>query len=635
MSGEGVTDELISTVTSDALAKDLSLGRRQAEMAIYPWDNIPIQRKGDRVTAVQGGVEMHFPNASAFSGAARLFEYQKGLFSVADDHGDVLGSIILPWTPFGDSVEVPIVETAQALDAYGTFFTNPPDPNNINALLKKVRTFFLPDGMLASAGDLPLPPIVIPIEFTTHLADILEIHPDVSNDVHSFIASRPLGESLIALWSAQTPKHIHELLSFAQKHPDRASTLFENMSLCYEAAEQLGQTDGILPRQKAIVQDVMRLGRELVRSVVHNSANPEFSWQHAEDAMRAVDQILADLYMAGNVPGTAYAPETYRPGLSEFLLAHMGDEEARAFAKPMVMGRWLHHMRALREQRRPEERMTYRADTEVFYLVLNKWLNENASEETADTPQELFRLSAITDWLVKKGFFKPAESDMEDWGCWDMRRILVPYLKYLKDHYGLPKTIIGVDIIPQTPPSEFPIAFHLADLSNPDMKIGQRGPFHFILSTWSVPVDMGPLSQPDFFHNLSVNLVSPVDENPGGIAVVDIPAPETYRKEMDEHFCAHPNDPYGTFTRKFTTKDGEKITKKFYLPPKLEDIIVQLDAAGLQLVTEAPGLDREPVIQDAPTQWMTNKGIERITLVLQKVREPQNLLHRVWYGSSV
>lgn len=590
----------------------------------YPWDKLQIgeQEDGTSITH-QGRVGIVLTNAAEFPDRQFCFEYQKGLFAVADGNGKVLGSFLLPWTPAGASRRVEITGTVEVLEAADTFFTDPVDEETINRRIGRVREFFLPDGFMRRDVRFAVPPLSVPIEFTTHVAGLIDSFPNREKDIVAFLAGGGIGERLVGLWSVETAADLNETLAFTRHNPERASVLFSSMLDCYRLAEDLGTYVEVSSRQHAVGREVVRLGRELVRSAIHDSPDPAFRWEYVSDAISAIDQILQDLYSAGNVFNTALAPETYRPGMSEYLLSLMHDANARAFVRPVVMARWMGHMRHLQEAKQPEEQKAFGEGAKLFYPALKEWLTETASETTADTERELARLFTITEWLVKNAYLTPNEASMGDWGCGDMRRILVPYLAYLKKHYGLPKTIVGVDMLPQTVPPEFSVEFHLADLSDPQMTLDGRGPFHLITSSWSVPVDMGPLSQPDFFRNLSLNLISPRGKKHGGVAIVDIPLSETYRMEMDDYYRSHPAEPYGTFTRTFSTKAGERVTKKFYLPPKLEDLVVELDAAGLRIVTQAPG-----------GAWVTKEGVGRITLVLEKLSDPRDFIHRLWYGSS-
>ena len=114
---------------------------------------------------------------------------------------------------------------------------------------------------------------------------------------------------------------------------------------------------------------------------------------------------------------------------------------------------------------------------------------------------------------------------------------------------------------------------------------------------------------------------------PGGYMIMDIPV--GYEEDKLDYAFSH-KAPIGMIEKSFDTAQGQTVGKPFKIN-EVYDIAERITRAGFRIINLSP--TRNP-IAEVPARWRTMQGNERMTLVLEKVREPDETLELALVGRS-
>lgn len=434
----------------------------------------------------------------------------------------------------------------------------------------------------------------VPVAVGIRALEARKMDPEAAKAVDEFIRTHS-DQGLFALSLVTTEKELHSLVALG-KLSEHESDIHGLLAMLQRLSVNTAELTGVGKK-------VDRLGHAFFQQVLEHWQDHGFPWDAVRISVTAFDDLLAHLYQIPferQIPDDAHGEQFLRK-------YHAENSEALDLFWPILEERWVRAAQNVS----PDE---YQKAAAFFYEAMRETLSSQASETTGDTKLEQKRYTAIVSALSHTW----RDWTLIDTGTGDGERILRPLLEHVKEIGQAPGCVVAVDLLPYENPQDGAWEQVAADFSKPEFvqKIREKvntGP-RVLLNTWSPLADVGPNDQLRALMHFSEVLQA------GDYCVIDVPA--GYLAEIEAYHQAHPTEPYGTIEKTFLTKDGIPVAKKFYIAPMAE-LVARAEKAGFTLLNR-PGL--VPYPDGVPALYETGKGNLRWTMILQKVRDPDQAI---------
>ena len=535
--------------------------------------------------------------------AHTAIEFQLGLFSLYGKDNVFLGTCMQPVDASYDHIiSTHIQPIEEMVEQYPMLFPEPVINDDLLAYLKDASTFFGKGSAWQEQSDIVIQPTLIPIEFTYHLWSLLHAHPEMEPAVYDFISGKGQDSMnpelrLSSFLLVKNPEEFRQLQLFAKKDPFDYEGMTDCLMNVYIDVENAPFSSVSDMQREQFRSHLMVLARNVGRSVMHKSEDPQYPWEGARAAIMSLTSMASNSDVLEDM-----AKET-----ADYSNKNIQDPHALALILPTIEARFFRDIQTHKD-------MTYQDAATLFYEALGEHLNITASETTGDTTQELCRMFRVMDWARQKEIIGTSLA-IADFGSGNRKRLLEPFVKELEKAGITFDAVTAVDLQKFPEPAQEHWKQIQGDFSDPRIveDIGKEQ-INIAWCMWSPLNDVGFSDQVQSLQNFS----SVVKDN--GLVIVDVPV--SYGNNV-------------VVSRAFETEQKKDVKKEFTITGVAE-FIAMANSSGLRLVN-SPERDGDDFL---PAYWYTGKGMERATLVFQKMKEaipvPHWPLkdHQVFVGSS-
>ncbi len=235
-------------------------------------------------------------------------------------------------------------------------------------------------------------------------------------------------------------------------------------------------------------------------------------------------------------------------------------------------------------------------ETDEFYLD-NEILYETSDSTTGDTKQQL---DQFLDYVIeRKKENKPIDGTIIDLGCGNVKRMTLPMIEIIKEHFSKNIHVVGIDRVLMNQENHISnnFSFLHSDITNINLPNCSA---KLITAHWSVLNDL-LLEEQQISTFKEISRLLEIE----GEFYTDVPHLEGqhgFENKAIEFHKNHPDKPYGTIEHTFPKNK----TKEFYIYPekKLDNLFF---IHGFKIIKN--------------NFWKTKKGLPRRTIIAKLINK--------------